>query len=185
MQTPQQWRGRRRVAGMVAVAAATVLTLGGCVGAPSSAAEVDDTVITEDLLDSTVQGAAEALGAGPDEINQKAVLASLIQGAVVDELVQDSTADGGAGLEITQADRRAAAESQPQLQQLLAVPAAAPLAEALIDLSLVQQQLGPEAFQEAFLAVPVQVNPRWGTWDPTSQEGLTGTGSLSVESYTG
>ncbi|WP_090593069.1 hypothetical protein [Auraticoccus monumenti] len=167
-----------------AVGVVALLALAGCARPPSSAAEVGDTTISNATVDSTVTGVAQALGAEPGEINRKAVFASLVQGAVVQEVVADQQ-EAGRDLTVTGPERTAVVQAQPQLQELLTVPEAAPLAEALIDFTVVQQRMGSEAFQEAFFAVPVEVNPRWGTWDPASQEGLTGTGSLSVESYTG
>lgn len=186
--TEQQRRAHRRPAGVVrgvAVGVVTLLAVAGCSRPPSSAAEVGDTTITSATVDSTVTGVAQALGADPAEINRKAVFASLVQGAVVQEVVTTQQQAGRTDLAPTGPDRTAVVQAQPQLQQLLTVPEAVPLAEALIDFTVVQQRMGSEAFQEAYFAVPVEVNPRWGTWDPSSQEGLTGTGSLSVESYTG
>ncbi|WP_114560253.1 SurA N-terminal domain-containing protein [Desertihabitans aurantiacus] len=162
----------------LAAAGAVAVLVGGCANHPTDAAVVDGTAISESSLQTTVQAAARALGAAPTDINQRAVLASLVQGAVVDEVAEER------GVDVDPRARESLINTEPQLQAFAADPEAAPLAEALADVALVQQQLGPEAFSEAFLAVPVTVNPRYGTWDPTSQEGLTGTGSLSVESYT-
>lgn len=186
--TKQQRQAGRRPSGVVravAVGALAVVALAGCSRPPSSAAEVGGTTISNATVDSTVTGVAQALGAQPAEINRKAVFASLVQGAVVQEVVTSQQQAGRTDLDVTGPDRSAVIQAQPQLQQLLTVPEAVPLAEALIDFTVVQQRMGSDAFQEAFFAVPVEVNPRWGTWDPASQEGLTGTGSLSVESYTG
>ncbi|MVA76657.1 hypothetical protein GC722_11575 [Auraticoccus sp. F435] len=181
-------RDRRRAGRLslrvAAVAVAGGLALAGCGRAPSTAAQVGGTTIGNDQVDTTVAGAAQALGARTDEINERAVLASLIQGAVVDEMVEQAETSGRTDLTIAPADREAVLQSQPQLQALQEVPEAAPLAESLVDFTILQQRMGSEAFQQAFLAVPVEVNPRWGSWQPGSQEGLIGTGSLSVESYT-
>lgn len=175
---------RRTTTRLCATGLVVLLALTGCSRAPSNDATVGNTEVTTEQVETTQDGVAEALQVPVGEISRKAVLATLIQGAVVDEMIARAEAEGRTDLRISAADRAGLIETQPQLQQLSSVPASQPLAEALVDFSLVQQRMGPQEFQEAFVAVPVEVNPRWGEWAPTSEEGLMGTGSLSVESYT-
>jgi hypothetical protein len=78
---------------------------------------------------------------------------------------------------ITEAQR--AAETNPTL---LNIPAAKEVAFDLADSMIVQQKLGSEAFLAEIKATPVEVNPRYGVWNPDTTDGsiLNGeAGSLS------
>jgi predicted component of type VI protein secretion system len=73
-------------------------------------------------------------------------------------------------------DDRAALKAQLPAE-LVALPETADFVAGYVDLNLVASSLG-DAFTTEAAAIPVQVNPRFGTWDP-DQFSLTGSGSLS------
>ncbi len=173
--------GRRRAVRLGAVAVATALALVGCGRAPSTAAEVGGTTISNAELESAIEGTVGVLG--EQEGLGTDVLTTLVRGAAVDEVVARSVAAGRDELVISQAERNTFMASQPGVQRLAEVPAAAPVADALADFTILQQRMGSEDFVTAITAVPVEVNPRWGAWQPEQAAVAGGGGALSVESY--
>lgn len=161
-------------------AALLALMTAGCADNPGTAATVGSQEISSSELQSTTRAVATGLGETTATISQQAVLASMVQASIIDDLEAQKK------LTITGAERsaalKAATANAPDLAKLSTTAGAEDFVEGLLDVSIAQQKLGT-GFEAAYLSVPVSVNPRYGTWDPRSQQGVAGNGSLSVETY--
>lgn len=157
----------------VAAAALSVLVLAGCTQDPSSAARVDGVTISERSVQQASEAVVAAFGASPAEARAFAVN-RVIQGVLAERLARDN------GISITEADRAEVRASQPQLITLSAQPGGATLADDWIDISVVAQSLGTEKLVTELAKHEVELNPRYGRWDPSTGS-AAGTGSLSVE----
>lgn len=162
----------KRVVPLVAAAA----LFAGCSPMPSTAVQVGDTRVTEAQVDRVVVG-CESVGIGPDQVDRRTLVMSEILGAVAVEIATelDQTVTDEEALAVL---RETAGES-PALND----PECARIAAAGSKLQILVTKLGDDAdiamLQEMFEAVPVDLNPRYGQWDPAG-EGVTGTGSMSV-----
>lgn len=150
---------------LVGLAAAAAVLLGGCAGSPGDVAVVDGTAITKAQLDSSLDG-AKAVG---QQFSNDQLLSILIQGEVADQVARQR------GISITDADR------DKQLNPaVLRVPAAHDLAYDLADIQIVTTALGEDEFKKVIAGADIEVNPRYGSWDPKQALAvIPGTGSLS------
>lgn len=148
----------------------------GCSPMPSTAAQVGDVRISEAQLERAAEG-CESVGLGRDRVGRKALLMSEILGAVTEELA------AGYGHTVTdeeaQAVLRETAADSPVLGNAECTRVAANGTKLQILVTKLGEQADIAVLQKQFEAVDVQLNPRYGQWDPTGA-GVTGTGSLSV-----
>lgn len=137
-----------------------LLALAGC-STPGGniAATVNASPITVAHLDSTVAAVARDT-AQRDELNA-AVLTMSIRGAMARVIAAEN------GIEINGQGRIAALAANTQISgyaKFLDDPQAKSFAEDAADLSLVLTKVGADAFLARAKQIPVQLNPRYGSW---------------------
>ncbi|MHA6511034.1 hypothetical protein [Tessaracoccus sp. Z1128] len=158
------------------VAAAALFA--GCSPMPSTAAQVGDVRITEAQLDRDVAG-CESVGIGSDQVERSALLMSEILGAIADRIATD------ADVTVTDEEALAVLRENAAESPALGNDECARVAANSAKLQLLVTKLGESAdiaaLQQQFEAVEVNLNPRYGQWDPAGA-GVTGTGSMSVPS---
>jgi len=165
-----------RLIPMAAVVAAAVAA--GCSPMPSTAAQVGDARISEAQLTRVAEG-CESVGLGPDQVQRSQLLMSEILGLIADDLAADN------GQTVTDEEAQAVLRETNGTSPALGNPDCARVAASGAKLQILVTKLGENAdiaaLQQQFEAVDVQLNPRYGSWDPAGA-GITGTGSLSVPS---
>lgn len=167
-------RVRRARTAVTASTALLGLALAGCGNAsPGVVAYIGDEALTQGAVDSAVAGVTSTLQEG-QQVSTSAVVSAMIQGAIAEQLASEQN------LPITDADRDAVLKGS-NLEPLVAVPEARPVAYDLADSEIVSQKLGAEAYLARVKDVPVTLNPRYGVLDPAQKVVVTGqSGSLSV-----
>lgn len=159
----------RAVKALVALVIAGMLALSGCSGQnPNTAATVNGVPIP-------VTEAEEAYAALKPYLQNPSLAAAT--GLLVTSRVGAGIAQQQ-GLQFTD-DERNTASSSTLPPDLVADPNLAGFAKDYVTTVLVSQKLGQEDFLKAAAAVEVEVNPRFGSWDPTTLQLTPGTGSLS------
>lgn len=188
----QPSRPARPAARVVAAVAGLVLAataLAGCAGTPGAAATVGDAIISE----QTLTDAVAELGPGTGAAGQGAdasIATSLLSRLIIIELVGQVAAQHGvnvaegqvahelAGYMQQYGDRAAvyemfaqqgvpASQVDPMLKVAVQVTALGPILKP--DGSPEEQTMAVvQAVTELGDGEGVQVNPRWGTWDPTT-----------------
>lgn len=153
-----------RIAPVVALAA-----LVGCSPSPTVAADVAGTVITRAELNASHQGCA-SLGY---DIPVNGILSLL----VLSDALQVAADEAGVSLTAEEID--AAAAANQDLAGALSDPGCARAAKTSVALGLLSQKIDPAKILESVKKMDIQVNPRFGQWDPT-QATIEGSGSLSV-----
>lgn len=153
-----------RLAPVVALAA-----LVGCSPSPSTAATVAGTEIPVSAVSAAVAGCAE-IGANVRE-------ADAVRWLVIREAVVATAAERDIVLDDEQIAR--AAKSDPTNGVLATNADCAQIAEGPAALNLLALQMDPQAIVAALTEVDVEVNPRFGTWQPADVN-LGGSGSMSV-----
>ncbi|MCG6566931.1 hypothetical protein [Tessaracoccus sp. ZS01] len=157
-----------RLAPAVAAVAAVGL-LAGCSPTAGTALVVDGNRYTESEVTQIVDGCAEALQVAPDQLRRQGVVGTLLLGGLFDSF----------GAEISEEDLRAAgAQSAQGSEQLFSVEDCKPLALANVKTTMLGQ-LEPQFIEEAANNLDVQLNPRYGKWEPWTQQLLNTSGSLS------
>lgn len=135
---------------------------GGCGQAsPSVVAYVDGTVITQTQLDEAVAGVSSTVEEG-QQVSPQAVVNVLVHGVIAERIASQD------GITIRDADRDAVLKGS-NLESLLAVPAARPIAYDLADQEIVAQKLGPQAYLDRVAQQDVTLNPRYGVLDPAQK----------------
>lgn len=164
----------KRVVPLVAAAA----LFAGCSPMPSTAAQVGDTRISESQVDGVVAG-CESVGIGPNQVDRNTLVMSEILGAVAEEIAADL------GHSVTDEEALAVLRQTSGDSPVLRDPECARIAAAGSKLQILVSKLGEDAdmavLQQMFEDVDVELNPRYGRWDPAG-DGVTGTGSMSVPS---
>jgi hypothetical protein len=152
-------QGRRSRWAAAAVAVVAAMSVAGCSqNSPTVAAYVGSETITNDEIESAVQGINEAIGEqGP--VPRQEVVTAMVLGEVSAQIAERRD------LEITDAERTA--KTNPQL---LAFPEAKAVAFDLADSVIVQEELGPEEYLAEIKATEVTVNPRYGVWNPDARD---------------
>lgn len=153
---------------LVPAAIAAVALLAGCSPTAGTALVVDGTRFTEAQIDEISAGCAEALEIGPDQIRRAGVVGTLILGKVFDSF----------GTEVVEQDLQALSEQQGS-GQLFSNAACKPLAIADAKIQLMGS-LDEATVLQAASGLDVQLNPRYGKWQPESGALIDPSGSLSV-----
>ncbi|MFD0866384.1 hypothetical protein ACFQ06_11280 [Tessaracoccus lubricantis] len=149
---------------------AAVGLLAGCSPTGGTALVVDGNRYTESEVDQIIDGCAEALQVAPDQLRRQGVVGTLLLGGLFDSF----------GADITDEEVRAAGSQQAQgSEQLFSVSDCEPLALANVKTSMLAQ-LEPQFIEEAANNLDVQLNPRYGKWEPWTQQLLSESGSLSL-----
>lgn len=150
------------------------LLLAGCAaGTPSTSAVVNGTSVSESDVTRWSNGCAPAFQNTPAAVRPAMVNAAM-QGALADTIAAEKS------ITVTDADRVRGVASMQDADLLMADPDCAEAVLAVSSLIFVADKLGTEAFTQAIADSDVEVNPRYGTWDPAAV-GLSGnSGSLSA-----
>lgn len=165
-----------KVFSAVALAGVGVLALSGCsTPAPSSAAVVNGTTLTQAQVEQTAQALSNATQQDLAQSTQ-AVLTNEVLGQVATKVAAENK------ITLDSAARTAALDDQ--LTALRSNPALTALVDRYADVQVVSKKLGYDAFVTACQKVPVQVNPRYGTWS-SELCALTPDGTLSKPAPTG
>ena len=141
-----------------AVAALAVAGLAGCSqNSPGVAAYVGDSEISDRQVNEAVEGVNAAIGEqGP--VARQDVITAMVLGEVSAQIAARKN------IAIDEADRTA--QTNPVL---LTSAAAREVAFDVADTTIVQDQLGSEAFLAEIKATSVTVNPRYGVWNPETR----------------
>ena len=161
-------------AAVLALAALVMSALAGCANAePGVVAYVDGTEVTDRQLTDAVEGIESTLEPG-QEILRDRVVNTLIVGVISTQLAAQNN------IPISDTERDALLKGS-QLEPLLAVPGAKPVAYSAADQALVSRVLGAEAYFAAVDKISVTLNPRYGVLDLKEKTIVPGqTGSLSL-----
>lgn len=160
---------------VAALAAAAMLLVGGCA---ANNPRVAATVGSVTIMESQVDGVAAVLADSTDgQRTAGSLRAGVLTVMIQSVLVLKAAAEKG--VVVTQAERDAMFASEPSMAVLRENPVTAQFITDFVDSSLASSRLGQEAFAAIALAVPVTVNPRYGSWNQNLAQ-LTGeSGSLS------
>lgn len=162
---------------LVPVVAAVAL-IAGCSPMPSTAAQVGDTRITESQLDADA-ASCESVGITSAQVSRGQLVQAELLGAIAEELAAMN------GVTVSDEEALALLQTNSPDSSALGDPECARVAAQSAKLQLVVTAMGDNAdlnaLQQQFESVEVQLNPRYGVWDPAGS-GVTGTGSLSVDS---
>lgn len=153
----------------LAVPVAALLFLAGCAPSASTAANVAGTLISESTLTETVDGCA-ALGV---DQSRQTMLNVLVVGEVAKQAARQM------GVQIDQAAIDEAAAADPQIKALMANPGCARAVETNVVVSLLVPKVDQPELMDNIAAIDVQVNPRYGVWDPATAA-VGGSGSVSI-----
>ena len=158
-----------KLAARTAVPLVAVAALAGCAHSPSTAAIVGDKVISE----AEVTEAVDSCRRINPEIKRLDVLFPLILGELSDEISPKL------GRSIDPARIRAAMETDPDTSQALGTPC-----QKVVEGELKMGYLQASADAEAVLReLPrVEINPRYGTWNPRGIDPRGGSISVGTKS---
>lgn len=155
----------RRVGARTVAGGALLLALGGLSAcgqaSPSVVAYVGGTAITQTQLDEAVTGVSSTVEEG-QQVSPQAVVNVLVHGIIAERIASQD------GIAITDADRDAVLKGS-NLESLLAVPAARPIAYDVADQEIVAQKLGSQVFLDRVAQQDVTLNPRYGVLDPAQK----------------
>lgn len=155
-----------------AVAALTLLA--ACSPMPSTAFVVDGETVTEKQVAAAMEGCGEALGVGVDQFSRSGVVRTLLFGGIFDSLANQM-----GGVTDEQIDQ-IVVQQDPSAQAMLDNEACRPLARANGKIALLQQ-LDQTMLLSALQGADVELNPRYGRWQPSEQSLFIDSGSLSVK----
>lgn len=155
----------------LATAVGAVVLLAACTPSPTTAAVVEGTVVKEGQVDAVIEGCNSVLDLNGQKISRAGVVYNLVLGAAI-----RGQAPGAETMTDEQLDQVAA-----QLQNgaaMLSNKDCAQLARSVAIVALAQQ--GGEEVTQSIMAADVQLNPRYGIWDPSNPNLFEPNGSLSV-----
>lgn len=156
-------------------AVAAVAMLAACSPAPGTAAVVGSTTYTEKALTKMVNGCAAALKTTPDKLSRRGIVQNLVIGGVFDTVAEihgQPIADADVDKMVPQALENGAA--------MLANPDCVPLARAATKSALLQQVGDSALLKQALNETTVKLNPRYGTYEPSTTNLFGDSGSISV-----
>lgn len=156
----------------VVTAVAAVALLGACSPMPGTAAVVNGTTISEADIDRALVGCAEALGTTKDAFVRQGAVQTMALGSIFDKLASDF-----GGFDDAKVDELGKQQGGDQAA-MLNNEDCRPLARQSIKVGLLQQ-LDQNAIMAAFKTADVQLNPRYGRWNPTDTS-IFGSSSISV-----
>lgn len=165
----------KRMRWLLTVVVAGLLALAGCTTPGGNvAATVNGVPISVAQLDTTVSAVASDT-APRDELNA-AVLTMAVRGQMARVIAAEQ------GIEINGQGRIAAIAANTQISgyaKFLDDPQARVFAEDAADLSLVLTKVGAEQFLARAKQIPVQLNPRYGSWSIDQLSVVSSGGQLS------
>ncbi|MGC3994260.1 MAG: hypothetical protein QM779_09165 [Propionicimonas sp.] len=166
---------------LAALATTGVLALTGCAtGNPQIAAYVNGTPISQAQVDGPAQALANA---SSDTADTGSAFSATVLSIMIQSKVAAAAAAADPSLAVTQEKRDSEIAGNETLAALVKDPAATDFINDYVEASLiVSTDAGKAAFTKQFAATSVDLNPRFGTWDPTQFSIVDGSnGSLSSE----
>ncbi len=165
----------RAVKAIIAVIAAA-LALTGCAGqSPANAATVNQVAITETQVDQVAHALATIFGSPESPGAQRRLAANILVGNEVGRAVAAAN-----GVNIPAEERANMIAQYQDLSALNEQPGMAQIVDDYVAAALIRAELGETEYATSAAAVPVDVNPRYGDWDPNLAQLTTSSGSLSV-----
>ncbi|PKQ32169.1 MAG: hypothetical protein CVT62_03830 [Actinobacteria bacterium HGW-Actinobacteria-2] len=160
---------------LVAVLATAILALTGCAdNNPNVAAKVGG----QEIALSQVDTIAKALVASDPSVSWGVARRDVAQVLVVSQLAKLAQKDIGAP--VSDAQRQQVYAAYPNWEPLLKNPTTSVFMADFADYILVMSdETGSAAFQKVCANVPVELNPVFGSWDPTQGQFAGDSGSLS------
>jgi len=163
---------KKLLVGLVAIA--SLLGVSGCAQSSNTAATVGDMVITEDYVQSSAHYLVEALAAEP-AYNTFNFAGFVLANTITEKVLADSLAEMGITISDEQREQQWASMIQPGTitYALWDDPVTRQTLYGLIDSTMVQTaaQMGnidANKLQTLIDAIPVTLNPRYGTWNSTA-----------------
>jgi len=156
----------------VALTAACVLVSAGCTTRSQMAFTVNGAVTTTDEVQVMIDGCTAALGMATSPISASGLVGTMIGVDLARQVAADQK------VTYTDDELRQPIQSGSVASLMLTDPNCAQLAFGMVLAGLLADQLGASIFQADAQAIPVIVNPRFGTWD-TATLSISGSGSLS------
>lgn len=150
-------------------AVAAVALLAACSPTPGTALVVEGNRYTENDITQIVDGCAEALNIPAEQMRRQGVVGTLLLGGMFDTFQADITDDDL---------QTVGAQDMPGSEQLFSVEDCKPLAAANVKVQMLSQ-LDQQFVTEAAQKLDVQLNPRYGKWEPNTPQLLNTSGSLS------
>ncbi len=157
----------------------------GCSPMPSTVAVVNGTLISADEVATASAGCAFAMGVSEDQIRRAGIVQTLVLGEVMQELADaagltDALIDENVDQQMAQLTPLEGSESETQQ----AFEDCRPLLRESAKVSALLQGLDQATALQVFEAADVEINPRYGRWDPASASLFTETGSISIAAET-
>lgn len=149
----------KAVRGIVALVVAAALALTGCSQPPGAAAVVNGVEIPDTVAREAATVVAAQLGM-PESTVLPQVVFDLTMGEASAQIAAAND------IEVSQAEIDETLALDARVQALADVPGSDVWADSVATTYVVIQELGTEQYAEQLRAMPITVNPRYGTWDP-------------------
>lgn len=163
-----------KLARLAVPAVAVVALLAGCSPSPGTAAQVDGATVSESEVQSVMDG-CEALGIPVSEIPRAQFLSNLVMDHAAKKVANEQ------GVAIDEALTTSYLQQNPQFAPYMGNEECAKLVEPIGTLIALQDHMDTQQLTDELGKVDIEVNPRYGAWDPEQQQ-ITGSGSMSLPS---
>ena len=173
LRSPAASKRRSRLVA-VSLAVAALGATAGCGHAnPAVAAYVDGTAITSAQLDTAVAGVTKTVQEG-QQVSPQAVLDAMVHGVIAEQIAAKNN------ITITDAERDSVLQGS-NLEPLLPIADAKPIAYDVADQQIVAQKVGSQPYLAQVAQQQVKVNPRYGVLDESQKLIVTDrSGSLAA-----
>ena len=152
------------------LAPVVLLALVGCSPSASVAAQVGDVTITQKSVSDLLE---QCPVVGTTPLTDRIVLETLVTSEVINRVAADND------VKLNDRDLRAQLLQDPQFGDFLAAePGCTELLLPSMAYEVLAEATDPQTINDVLNAVPVELNPRYGTW--VGGEGIAGSGSISV-----
>jgi len=167
-------------AALTALALTATVLLGGCAQTADTTAVVNGVVIRESAVDDMAQELVSSGAVGAYAAARSSAASKLIAGEVARQVARQNS------ITLTQPDISSLSASNPTYAMFLTTPLGEQFATDYTD--AVQVSSASTDWQQQFVALPVQLNPRYGSWPAfvadlaSATAAAPPTGSMSVVS---
>ncbi|MDO5535844.1 MAG: hypothetical protein Q4F65_14495 [Propionibacteriaceae bacterium] len=135
------------------------LALTGCVGSPGSAATVGGVGIADDAVRSVANTIVEASGTRGD-IALKQATYDLLLGEASRQIAATT------GAQVSSVEKSAVVSQNQLVAAVSALPGGEAWGDAVGTTYVVLEDLGEDTYLEELRKLDIEVNPRYGQWDP-------------------
>ncbi len=158
----------------LAAAAIAALALTGCTSWLGAGAHAGGVRIADETVVQSAQALGQATGATSHRELLVAVAADLARGEAVRQVVQSN------GIEVTDAEKAALLGANPQMERVIEA-GAGPWWDAVATTTVAMGKMDGKRLQQGIEGVDVEVNPRYGNWNPNSLGLVSSNLSTSIE----